>query len=105
MSALHHIELWVPDLAATRRSWGWLLGQLGWELDEFGPTSFALSHEDVYLFVRKDVAGLHQRRVDGDAALVVQVSLRDSRAVDLALENGAHAAPNKNASPATGEAS
>ena len=46
MSALHHIELWVPDLAATRRSWGWLLGELGWDLDEFGPTSFALSRDE-----------------------------------------------------------
>lgn len=28
---LHHVEVWVPDLAATRESWGWLLGELGWE--------------------------------------------------------------------------
>ncbi|MFJ6014111.1 trifunctional class I SAM-dependent methyltransferase/NUDIX hydrolase/VOC family protein [Streptomyces sp. NPDC092952] len=27
--AVHHIELWVPDLAAAVRSWGWLLGELG----------------------------------------------------------------------------
>jgi catechol 2,3-dioxygenase-like lactoylglutathione lyase family enzyme len=27
---LHHVELWVPDLAAAVRSWGWLLGELGW---------------------------------------------------------------------------
>lgn len=27
---LHHVELWVPDLAATRASWGWLLTELGW---------------------------------------------------------------------------
>jgi RimJ/RimL family protein N-acetyltransferase/catechol 2,3-dioxygenase-like lactoylglutathione lyase family enzyme len=26
----HHVELWVPDLAAAERSWGWLLGALGW---------------------------------------------------------------------------
>jgi RimJ/RimL family protein N-acetyltransferase/catechol 2,3-dioxygenase-like lactoylglutathione lyase family enzyme len=26
----HHIELWVPDLAAAERSWGWLLSELGW---------------------------------------------------------------------------
>lgn len=28
--SLHHVELWVPDLAAATRSWGWLLGELGW---------------------------------------------------------------------------
>ncbi|MGA8116746.1 MAG: VOC family protein [Actinocatenispora sp.] len=28
--ALHHLELWVVDLAAAARSWGWLLGELGY---------------------------------------------------------------------------
>jgi catechol 2,3-dioxygenase-like lactoylglutathione lyase family enzyme len=27
---LHHVELWVPDLAAAEAGWGWLLGELGW---------------------------------------------------------------------------
>ncbi len=27
---LHHVELWVPDLAAAEESWGWLLAALGW---------------------------------------------------------------------------
>lgn len=27
---LHHVELWVPDLARARRSWGWLLEALGY---------------------------------------------------------------------------
>ncbi|MBM7784843.1 VOC family protein [Tenggerimyces flavus] len=27
---LHHVELWVADLAATKASLGWLLGELGW---------------------------------------------------------------------------
>ncbi|MFJ2774163.1 trifunctional class I SAM-dependent methyltransferase/NUDIX hydrolase/VOC family protein [Streptomyces sp. NPDC087300] len=26
---VHHVELWVPDLAAAEASWGWLLGELG----------------------------------------------------------------------------
>src|SRR3954463_5456544 len=30
-SPLHHIELWVPDLLRTERSWGWLLTRLGAE--------------------------------------------------------------------------
>jgi RimJ/RimL family protein N-acetyltransferase/catechol 2,3-dioxygenase-like lactoylglutathione lyase family enzyme len=29
-TGLHHVELWVPDLPATERSWGWLLTELGW---------------------------------------------------------------------------
>jgi catechol 2,3-dioxygenase-like lactoylglutathione lyase family enzyme len=28
---LHHVELWVPDLDRTVASWGWLLGELGYE--------------------------------------------------------------------------
>lgn len=37
--AIHHLELWVPDLDRARRSWGWLLNELvaaapehGWRL-------------------------------------------------------------------------
>jgi hypothetical protein len=29
--ALHHVELWVPDLARAAAEWGWLLGELGYE--------------------------------------------------------------------------
>lgn len=28
--SLHHVELWVPDLARGITQWGWLLGQLGY---------------------------------------------------------------------------
>jgi catechol 2,3-dioxygenase-like lactoylglutathione lyase family enzyme len=28
--ALHHIEVWVPSLPRAIRSWGWLLGELGY---------------------------------------------------------------------------
>ena len=27
---LHHVELWVPDLARAEAEWGWLLGELGY---------------------------------------------------------------------------
>ncbi|QSB13219.1 VOC family protein [Natronosporangium hydrolyticum] len=27
---LHHVEVWVPDLARASHSWGWLLGRLGY---------------------------------------------------------------------------
>ncbi|HVV20240.1 MAG TPA: GNAT family N-acetyltransferase [Pseudonocardiaceae bacterium] len=29
---LHHVELWVPDLARSEASLGWLLTQLGWHV-------------------------------------------------------------------------
>lgn len=28
---LHHVELWVPDLARASESWGWLLSRLGYQ--------------------------------------------------------------------------
>ncbi len=30
---LHHLTLWVPDRERAQRSWSWLLGALGYELD------------------------------------------------------------------------
>ena len=27
---LHHVELWVPELARAVAEWGWLLGELGY---------------------------------------------------------------------------
>ena len=29
---IHHLQLWVPDLARAEESWGWLLERLGFEL-------------------------------------------------------------------------
>jgi len=31
--ALHHLTLWVPDLARAEQSWSWLLGELGYVPD------------------------------------------------------------------------
>ena len=29
--SLHHVELWVPDLARAAEQWGWLLSELGYQ--------------------------------------------------------------------------
>lgn len=31
MPGLHHVEVWVADLAAATQEWGWLLERLGFE--------------------------------------------------------------------------
>lgn len=31
--SIHHLQLWVPDLSRAERSWGWLLGELGYDLE------------------------------------------------------------------------
>ncbi|MEU5215308.1 VOC family protein [Streptomyces sp. NPDC020807] len=56
VGALHHVELWVGDLAAAEESFGWLLGALGyapfqhWE----GGRSWALG--GTYLVVEQSPA-------------------------------------------------
>lgn len=30
--AIHHVQIWVPDLARAERSWGWLLDRLDFVL-------------------------------------------------------------------------
>lgn len=30
--AIHHVQIWVPDLGRAERSWGWLLDELGFVL-------------------------------------------------------------------------
>jgi len=46
---LHHVELWVPNLDRAVISWGWLLGELGYEVfqdwpgGKSGPRSWATS--------------------------------------------------------------
>ncbi len=56
MTGLHHIELWVPDLVAARRSWGWLLTELGWTVADLSATTFEAQQGDVYLFVERSPA-------------------------------------------------
>lgn len=48
MPGLHHLEIWVADLATARHEWGWLLRRLGlvrtggWGDDESGGESWAV---------------------------------------------------------------
>ena len=49
--ALHHIELWVPDLARAERSLGWLLTELGWLTDTRWPDGVSWRRGSTYLVV------------------------------------------------------
>ncbi len=77
---LHHIELWVPDLAAARRSWGWLLASLGWTVSDAGGTTFEAHHGSVYLFVEQSPAlsaQTHDRLAPGVNHLAFQAGGRE----------------------------
>jgi RimJ/RimL family protein N-acetyltransferase/catechol 2,3-dioxygenase-like lactoylglutathione lyase family enzyme len=48
-AGLHHVELWVPDLAATEASWGWLLTELGWTEHQRWPNGVSWRLGPTYL--------------------------------------------------------
>jgi RimJ/RimL family protein N-acetyltransferase/catechol 2,3-dioxygenase-like lactoylglutathione lyase family enzyme len=48
---LHHVELWVPDLARTEASIGWLLSELGWLPGQSWPGGTSWHRAGVYLVV------------------------------------------------------
>ena len=31
VAAVHHVEIWVPDLSRAQESWGWVLNRLDWK--------------------------------------------------------------------------
>ena len=41
---LHHLTLWVPDLARAEASWSWLLGELGYRRDRSISTVAVFRH-------------------------------------------------------------
>jgi len=53
--AIHHIDLWVSDPAVAADEWGWLLGELGWELDSAGTDQGAswVHPDGTYVFLER----------------------------------------------------
>ena len=65
---LHHVELWVPDLAAATGSWGWLLGELGWQPYQDWPAGRSWRLGGTYLVLEQSPAlsgGVHDRLAPG----------------------------------------
>lgn len=46
---IHHLELWLADVADVERSWSWLLGQLGYTLADSWPTGQSWQQGQTYL--------------------------------------------------------
>jgi catechol 2,3-dioxygenase-like lactoylglutathione lyase family enzyme len=53
---LHHVELWVPDLAGMAGPWGWLLGELGWHPFQDWPGGRSWKHGSTYLVMEQSPA-------------------------------------------------
>jgi catechol 2,3-dioxygenase-like lactoylglutathione lyase family enzyme len=65
---LHHVELWVPDLARAERSWGWLLTRLGAEPFQHWEHGRSWRSGDSYVVLEQSPAlagDRHDRRSPG----------------------------------------
>ena len=51
--SLHHVELWVPDLARAITQWGWLLAQLGYALYQDWPDGCSWRLGGTYLVIEQ----------------------------------------------------
>lgn len=61
---LHHVEIWVADLASASRSWGWLLTRLGYAPFQDWPKGRSWRLGATYLVVEESpalTAGVHDR--------------------------------------------
>src|SRR5690625_7964240 len=56
VGSLHHLELWVPDLARARQEWGWLLGRLGYQPFQAWPDGCSWRLGSPYLVVEASPA-------------------------------------------------
>jgi catechol 2,3-dioxygenase-like lactoylglutathione lyase family enzyme len=56
LTGLHHVEVWVPSLARTVESWGWLLGELGWTAYQTWPAGRSWRHGAVYVVFEESPA-------------------------------------------------
>jgi len=77
--AVHHVELWVPDLARAERSWGWLLGELGYRPHQSWEHGRSWLLGDAYVVVEQSpamTAVAHDRRRPGLNHLALHAGTR-----------------------------
>ena len=68
IGTVHHVEVWVGDLATSEPGWAWLLGRLGYRRDRTwsGGASYRLGAMCVVIEQSRDPLGVeHQRRRAG----------------------------------------
>ena len=74
--ALHHLDLWVDDVATAEGEWAWLLASCGWQREE---AALSWVHPDgTYLFMEHspDQHGEHDRLRPGVNHLALTVETR-----------------------------
>ena len=76
---LHHVELWVPDLTGALEPWGWLLGELKWQVYQDWPGGRSWRYGDVYLVLEESKGrsgDIHDRLAPGLNHLAFTVGSR-----------------------------
>ncbi|MGH3151358.1 MAG: VOC family protein [Streptosporangiaceae bacterium] len=56
LGSLHHVELWVPNLARAAEQWGWLLGELGYQPFQDWPDGRSWRLGGTYLVIEQSPA-------------------------------------------------
>ncbi len=68
VTGLHHVEIWVADLATARAEWGWLLGALGFSRRSEWPDGESWAGGGAYLTFTTSpnlTGATHDRRAPG----------------------------------------
>ncbi len=77
--AIHHVELWVPNLDKAIASWGWLLTALGYRIFQDWPGGRSWQAGDAYIVVEQSparTASRHDRCRPGLNHLAFHVETR-----------------------------
>ncbi|MGW6931663.1 VOC family protein [Lentzea sp. NPDC054927] len=76
---LHHIELWVPDLARAEATFGWLFPALGWTEFQRWAAGVSWKLGETYVVVEQSPAltGPHDRMKSGLNHLALHAGTRE----------------------------
>ncbi|MGW4207517.1 VOC family protein [Lentzea sp. NPDC004789] len=90
--ALHHVELWVPDLARAEAAFGWLFADLGWTEHQRWSAGVSWKLGATYVVVEQSPAltGPHDRMKAGLNHLALHAGTRADvdRLTGVAQRNG-----------------
>jgi len=95
VGAVHHIELWVPDIGRATTEWGWLLGRLGYQQFQEWPGGQGWRLGPTYLVVEQSpdmTSGKHERTRAGLNHLAFHTGRHEclDELVERAPANGWH---------------
>lgn len=93
MAGLHHVEVWIADLAEARAEWGWLLRELGFERESAWPDGESWAAGGAYLTLTTSPhlsTATHDRRAPGVNHLAFKAGTPD-RVDAIVARAGRHA--------------